>query len=406
MMIILVNHYAGIGEMEHRPFYLAREWTRRGHRVLVVAASFSHLRGRNPAVARRVLRERVGDIEYLWIKTPAYSGNGARRAVNVVAFVARLMRLYSELARVYDPDVVIASSTHPLDIYPAFLIARRAGGKLVFEVHDLWPLTLIEIGRVPAWHPFVILMRSAEGFAYRNADRVISILPNAESYMRQRGMAAGKFVYVPNGIDVEEWSNSGPDLPKEHEAAIRQLRAQERFLVAYTGAHGVANALSTVLQSAELLRKERATFVLVGRGPEKPSLLAYAAARRLSNVVFLPPVPKTMIPTLLREMDALYIGLKNEKLFRFGVCPNKLIDYMMAAKPVIQSINASNDMVQEAGCGYSVPSEDPEAVSGAVRAVMAAAPYQREAMGLQGRAFAEARHSYGVLADRVLASLQ
>jgi glycosyltransferase involved in cell wall biosynthesis len=405
MVILLVNHYAGVGEMEHRPLYLAREWTRRGHRVVIVAASFSHLRERNPKVAKRVLREEIEGIDYLWVRTPSYSGNGIRRAINIVAFVVQLVRLQSELAAAYRPDFVIASSTYPLDIYPAWLIARRARGKLVFEVHDLWPLTLIELGGLPSWHPFIVLMRWAEGFAYRRADRVVSILPNAESYMRQRGMAPGKFAHIPNGIDLAEWCDVGLAVPEEHQAAIRQLKAQGRFLVGYAGAHGMANALGTVLQAAERLRDRPVAFVLVGRGPEKWALQAVAGSRRLQNVVFLPPVPKAAVPALLNEMDALYLGLRKEKLFRFGVCPNKLIDYMMAAKPVIQAIDASNNLVSEAGCGYSVPAEDSEALAEAVLRVMASPVVQREEMGRRGRAFVQMRHSYRVLAERFLASV-
>jgi glycosyltransferase involved in cell wall biosynthesis len=405
MVIVLVNQYAGAGEMEHRPFYLAREWTRRGHRVVVVAASFSHLRGRNPEVRGRVLVEQIEGIDYLWVKTPSYSGNGIRRALNILVFVAQLMRLRGELVSAYRPDVVIASSTHPLDIYPASDIARRAAGKLVFEVHDLWPLTPIEVGGLSAWHPFIALMRAAESFAYRRADRVISILPNAESYMRQRGMAPEKFLHIPNGVDVAEWCDGACRLVQEHQMVIRKLKEKNRFLVGYAGAHGVTNALGSVVQAAERLRDRPVSFVLVGRGPEKAMLCDEARARRLENIVFLPPVPKTMIPALLREMDALYIGLKNKSLFRFGISPNKLIDYMMAGKPVIQAINASNDLVGEAGCGYTIPAEDVEALVDAVLRMMASSETQREEMGRNGRQFAERRHSYAVLAERFLASV-
>jgi glycosyltransferase involved in cell wall biosynthesis len=104
-------------------------------------------------------------------------------------------------------------------------------------------------------------------------------------------------------------------------------------------------------------------------------------------------------------MDALYLGLRDEPLFRFGVCPNKLIDYMMAAKPVIQAINASNDLVQEAQCGYSVPAEDPDALSLAILDLLTASPLARDQLGHNGRVFVEHRHSYSVLADRFLAGL-
>jgi glycosyltransferase involved in cell wall biosynthesis len=405
MTIVLINHYAGVGEMEHRPFYLAREWVRRGHRVVIAAASFSHLRGRNPVVTKRVLRENIEGVEYLWVKTPSYRGNGVGRALNILVFAAQLTRFREDIVKTYQPDVVVASSTHPFDIYPAAQMAERTRGKLVFEVHDLWPLTLIEIGKLSARHPFIALMRHAEAFAYSHADRVVSILPDAEPYMRQRGMAPGKFVHVPNGVDPTEWYEEGSCLSAPHRDVIRRLKMEQQFLIGYAGAHGVANALGTVLEAAEQLRDRNATFILVGRGPEKTALEQTAAARRISNVIFLPPVPKALVPALLREMDVLYIGLKDEKLFRFGISPNKLIDYMMAAKPVIQAINASNDLVSEARCGYSVPPENPRALADAVLRLIEAGPDRRAEMGESGRMFVHSRHSYAVLADRFLAAL-
>src|SRR5262245_45247471 len=175
MNILLINHYAGVGEMEHRPRYLAREWIREGHRVTIVAASFSHLRQRNPLVRRGILREEIDGIDYVWVKTPRYDDNGVGRAVNIVTFVGRLLCQAQMLAKQLRPDVVIASSTHPLDIYPAWLIARRERARLVYEVHDLWPLTPIELGGISPRHPFVLLMGAAEKFAYRRAERVVSI---------------------------------------------------------------------------------------------------------------------------------------------------------------------------------------------------------------------------------------
>jgi glycosyltransferase involved in cell wall biosynthesis len=404
--ILVINHYAGIGEMEHRPSYLGREWLRSGHRVLIAAASFSHLRRRNPTVAGRMARERVDGIEYVWLKTPVYAGNGPRRALNILVFVVRLLSVMRTLVREFRPDVVVASSTYPLDILPAWLMAKRAGARLVFEVHDLWPLTPIELGGISPRHPFVLLMRAAERFAYRRAERVVSILPMAAGYMRTRGMAAEKFVYVPNGIDPVEWEHGdGVRLSPEHAKAFAELRDRGRFVVGYAGAHGLANALGTVLDAADLLRGEDATFVLVGQGPIKAELERAAAERGLDNVVFLPPVPKAAIPALLASPDALYIGLKRSDLFRFGVCPNKLIDYMMAGKPVIQAIEAGNDLVAEARCGISISPEDAAALADAVRRLMAADAVQRRAMGASGRSYVMEHHDYRRLAERFLAAV-
>jgi glycosyltransferase involved in cell wall biosynthesis len=400
--ILLINHYAGSPTygMEFRPYYLAREWLRQNHRVTIVAASFSHLRSKAPQMTGTVTEEMIDGIRYFWIATPTYEGNGVARGLNMFTFTSRLRLLGSKLALETRPDVVIASSTYPLDIYPARAIARRSGARLLFEVHDLWPLSPMELGGMSQYHPFILLMQAAEDYAYRHADKVISMLPKADGHMRDHGMAPGKFVYIPNGIDVAEWEREKIPVPAVHAEILTRLKSEGRFIVGYAGAHGLANALGTVVDAASLLSGERVDFVLVGQGPEKDTLLKRTAQLGLRNVHFLPSIPRGAIPALLSAMDALYIGLQRQPLFRFGVSPNKLIDYMMAGIPVIHAIDAGNDLVSESGCGITIPPEDPHALAEGVKVMMKKTPEERESMGKKGTAYILANHTYGVLAAR------
>src|SRR5208337_982333 len=295
----------------------------------------------------------VEGIPYIWLKTPGYEGNGIRRALNMFSFVHKLIQYEDRLVRDVGPDLVIASSTYPLDMVAARRIARKAVARLVFEVHDLWPLTLTEMG-MPKSHPFVVLMQWAEHFAYRNADRVISMLPNAACHMESHGLRPDKFRHVPNGIVTAEWESDRAPVSREHAEVLAAIREEGRFLVAYAGAHGLANSLETVVESAALLRDRPVAFVLVGQGPEKEGLERKARGLGVTNVTFLPPVPKASIPALLASADALFLGLKRTPLFLFGISPNKLMDYMMSGKPIIQAIEAGNDMVGESGCGVSI----------------------------------------------------
>jgi glycosyltransferase involved in cell wall biosynthesis len=407
MNILYLNHYAGAPAygMEYRPYYLAREWVRAGHRVTIVAASQSHVRSRQPAVQGRFTREAIDGIDYVWCDTPAYRGNGVGRVINIVTYLRRLRQWRQWLTQ--PPDLVIASSTYPADIGGAAAIARRHRATLVWEVHDLWPLSPIELGGMSPRHPFILWMQHAENRACREADVVVSMLPKADAHLLGHGMAASKFVYVPNGIDPEEWADeAATPLPAAHRAAIDAARARGHLLVAYAGAHGVANALDSMLGAAALARDEPVTWLLVGVGPEKAALQRRVAAEGLANVVMLDPVPKTAIPNLLRAMDLLYIGLQSEPLFRFGISPNKLMDYMMAARPVICAIRAGNDPVGEAGCGLTIAPEDPAALADAVRRLRALGADERARMGDAGRAFARAHHVYPVLARRFLEAVR
>jgi glycosyltransferase involved in cell wall biosynthesis len=403
--ILLINHYAGSVRhgMEYRPYYLAREWVRLGHRVRILASARSHIRTAAPVLdGRDRVDETIDGIDYTWFATPPYHGNGAARVRNMAAFVLRLYREGRTIARQFSPDVVIASSTYPLDIWPAHRIARLAGARLVFEVHDLWPLSPMELGGYSKWHPFIMLLQAAENFACRRADAVVSVLPKVREHLEAHGMAPHKLHVVPNGTDPAEWLAGLDVLPPELDAALAALRQHGRFTIGYAGGHSVSNAMDTVIEAAALLRDQAVEFVLVGGGPEKAALQRRAAALGLRNVHFFAPVNKRQIPALLARFDLAYVGWRRQPLYRFGIAPNKLIDYMMAARPVLHAVEAGNDPVAEAGCGLTVAPDDPQAIADGVLALMALGPAERDALGQRGRTYALANHSYPVLGQRFL----
>jgi glycosyltransferase involved in cell wall biosynthesis len=404
--ILYLNHYAGspaLG-MEYRPYYLACEWVRAGHRVRMVAASFSHVRAQQPAPGR----ETIDGIEYDWIAAPPYQGNGLGRVKNIAAFLGRVWARSGALVAEFKPDVVIASSTYPMDIWVARHLARRAGAVLVFEVHDLWPLSPIELSGMSPGHPFARLCAWAEKTAYREADVVVSMLPKVHAYMASRGLDLSRLTVVPNGISPDDWpEDSSPvALRPDVAATLASARAAGQAVLGYAGSMGLPNALDDLLDAAVLLRSEPVAIVLVGDGHERERLTARIAAEHLSHVHWLPPIPKAQVPAFLAAVDLAYIGWQRVPIYRFGIAPNKLMDYMMAARPVLHAVEAGNDPVAEAGCGLTVPPAAAQAVADGLRRLLALPAAEREAMGRRGREFVLAEHSYPVLAARFLAACQ
>ena len=405
MRILYINHYAGSPRhgMEYRPYYLAREWVDAGHEVQIIASAQSHLRSRQPELAGgRRLDEIIDGIRYVWFATPAYHGNGFARVRNMAAFVSRLFSESKRIAAEFKPDVVIASSTYPLDIWPARRIADLAGARLVFEIHDLWPLTPMELGGMSRWHPFIMLLQAAENDAYRYADSVVSMLPKVSEHVEAHGLAPGKLNVVPNGVDPNEWTGTSTQLAPGVEHLLSALRARGQPVIGYAGTHGISNALPTFLAAAKLMRNEGVAFVLVGGGPEKAGLQGWAATERLSHVHFLDSIPKGQIPALLERFDVAYIGWRRQSLYRFGIAPNKLMDYMMAARPVLHAVEAGNDPVAEARCGLTVMPEDASVTAQGIRTLLAASGEERWAMGQRGKQFVMANHTYPILAQRFL----
>ena len=404
MNILYLNHYAGspLLGMEYRPYYLAREWVRAGHRVQMLAADYSHVRSTQPAAGDAV----IDSIDYRFYATPRYTGNGVARVKNIAAFLRAAWADTPRLVCDFKPDVVIASSTYPMDIWVARRLARLSRARLVFEVHDLWPLSPIELSGMSRWHPFALLCQAAEDAAYRDADVVISMLPKVQGHMASRGLDLRKLHIVPNGITLDEWQGEAPLLRGDVAQALSAARAAGRTVVGYAGSMGLPNALDTLLDAAVLLRHEPLQFVLVGSGHEQARLAKRVADEGLLNLQFLPPIPKAQVPSFLAGVDIAYIGWQRVPIYRFGIAPNKLMDYMMARCPVLHAVEAGNDPVAEAGAGLTVAPESPSAVAEGLRRLAATPAAERSAMGERGRAFVLAHHTYPVLAQRFLGAVQ
>lgn len=406
MNILLINHYAGSDYhgMEFRPYYMAREWVNMGHNVTILGADFSHLRKKNPQIEKDFQEEIIDGITYVWVKTPQYQGNGIGRIKNISTFMYKLRLNYKKIADKYKPDAVIASSTYPLDIYPAHRIAKRCDAKLCFEIHDLWPLSPMEIGGYSEKNPAIVVLQRAEDFAFKNSDVIVSILPNADKHIKERGFLTDNFVYVPNGILVGQ-EKKNPPMEKTIER-LQELKKEGYFLVGYTGNHSPANVLDTMIDAGKLTSDDKIKYVLVGNGNVKKELIEYAKSNNVTNVEFLDPVLKDNMDNVLQLLDVCYISLKKQNLFNYGVSPNKLFDYMMAARPVIYAVEASNDPVKDSNCGISVPAENPQAVVDAVMKIKSLSEEEKKAMGQNGNDYVMENHMYHGLAERFLNALK
>jgi glycosyltransferase involved in cell wall biosynthesis len=402
MDIVFVAHFAGspIHGMVFGHYHLAREWVRLGHRVTIVAASNAHTRVQQPEMGRGITEEYIDGIRYLWIPTPSYTAaSRLGRIHNILSFTWRTWMLRLPIHRA---DIVICSSHHPFAIHPAQRLARRYGARLVFEVRDLWPLTLVELGGASPSNPFIRAMQFSEDYAYHNANAVVSVLAGARQYMIDHGMAPEKFAFVPNGVDTSG-ALRRKSLPPGQLAILEELRKQGSFVIGYAGRLGLANALHTLVDAAIQCTDAGVCVALLGDGPNVQALRERTAQRGMSGrVVFLDPVNKDQVPDFLGRVDATYLGLQRQPLFRFGVSPTKLGDYMLAAKPVIQAIDAPGDIVAESGCGVSCRAEDVESVSVAIRRLAQMDQEERASVGERGRRWLLANRDYRVLAERFL----
>ena len=224
--------------------------------------------------------------------------------------------------------------------------------------------------------------------------------------MAAHGLDLRRLHIVPNGISPDDWEGVGAHLQGELAECLRMAHARGDLVVGYAGSHGLPNALDTLLDVATLLKDKAIQFILVGGGHEKLRLQQRVVVEGLNNAHLFAPIPKAQIPSLLREFDIAYIGFTSEPLYRFGVSPNKLMDYMMAAKPVVFSVQAGNDSVAEASCGLTVPPGSPRGIADGVLKLAGLTVREREIMGLKGRAYVQEHNTYLVLARKFLSIME
>ena len=394
----LINQYASTPEtgMGGRHYYIAKELAKQGHIVYLVAASYTHLLRKLPEAWSPFTIKKEAGFNVVWVKMPAYQhAHDKLRVRNWFLFAWKLLTLGKVIPD--DPDVIIYSSPSLIGSLSAEHLSKKYSAKFIFEVRDIWPLTLVEVGGKSPNHPFIRFLQWIEDRAYQTADRVLSNLPNSFEHMISRGMELSKFHWIPNGVDLA-YSTKSVELPKETLKLLSSLEG--KFIVGYIGTIGLANALDYLVDSAHLLKNETdISFVIVGNGNYKSSLVNKASD--LKNVYFLDAVDKGHVQRLLGFFDVCYIGWNKKSLYRFGVAPNKIFDYLLASKPIIHSYSGSNDYVAMASAGHTIEAENPESIANAVLEMKFLPVEVRVTLGHNGYSYVKENHDYSKLAKKL-----
>ena len=397
--IFFINQYSSTPEtaMGGRHFYIAQELAKKGHQVYVIAGRYSHLL-RNPKQfsEKYLIEEIMPNFSFVWINLPEYAeAHSKQRVLNWFKFAWVLMGL--KKSSLQKPNVILYSSPSPIGSLAAQYLAKSFKVPFIFEVRDIWPLTLIELGGHSVKHPFIRLMQWIEDRSYQKAKFVFSNLFNAIEHMQNRGLDKAKFHWVPNGVSLAEVSAKEP-----LSVDIFKQLPQDKFIVGYTGTIGVANAIDDLIEAAQLVSHHPDIhFVLVGSGKEKQEMQNKAQGLKLTNISFINPIPKKQIQSMLEHFDVCYIGWQKNPLYRFGIAPNKLPEYLYAGKPIIHAFSGKGDIVQQANAGITIEAEDPQAIADAVMRLYGLSDSERSVLGNNGHQYVLQHLEYKMIAEKL-----
>ncbi|MDD4170391.1 MAG: glycosyltransferase family 4 protein, partial [Desulfotomaculaceae bacterium] len=349
-----------------RHYEFAKQLVARGYAVTIWLSVFHH--GLRQYIDKKLIDSIKGSLPerlYLrWVWSSAYSGNDWRRVINIIIFA--LVLLYRGLFAPR-PDTIIASSPHLPAALTGWMLSKIKRSRFILEIRDLWPDGMVVLGlRVNS--PVYRVLYHLAHFLYRRSPRIIVLTEGLRDALIRQGVDQEKIIYLPNGISMDYLTGA-----EAREITRRELGFGNKFICLYAGAHGPNNALQTVVEAAGLLKKHgEIRFVLLGDGSEKEKLQAKAREMRLTNLIFLDPVPKNRVMQVLYAADAAVLSIKNLPISR-GVRPNKLFDYLAAGRPIIcAGYGESQKLVEELGLGVCARPEDPADLACAITRFYAA----------------------------------
>lgn len=372
----ILNHYAGsMYEAEGgRHYWFAKELRKRGYRATVFCANsryeqtgeFFELDGLYAE------KETSEGVPFVFVRSVPYDQNGIKRAHDMVAFYRNVKKVAREYKDNNEkPDIILASSVHPLTLLAGEHLAKNWDIPCICEVRDLWPEAFFYAGAITKKSVIGKALMAGERFIYRRADALIFLKEGDASYLVENAwdVESGgdidikKCHYINNGIDYESYSTQ-----IESERFDDEDLDSDKKIVVYAGTIRPTNDVGNIITAAKFLKDRDDILILIyGEGSERPALEQRIGEEGLTNVKFKGFVEKRKIPYILSKstVNLLNYSAKGYNWSR-GNSSNKLFEYMAAGKPVISSVKMAYNPVDKYGCGISLDEATPKELAASI----------------------------------------
>lgn len=367
--IWIFNHYATSMYIKEggRHYSIAKELIKLGIKPVIFCANTLHNSDNKIDLnnEKYITKEKEG-IEFIFVKTNSYSDNGFERIRNMYGFYKNIFSVTKDyLKNGSKPDIILASSVHPLTLIAGEKIAKSLDVPCICEIRDLWPESLIEYGYINRYSILSRILFRKERSIYKKADALIFTMAGGKKYVYDKNwdnvINVNKIFNINNGVDIENFDyNKNKNIYND-----KDLDSDKNFKVIYTGSIRPVNNIDFILETAKLLKKknDKIKFIIYGSGIDLEKLCKIAADERIDNVIFKGKVEKKYIPSILVRSDVNLLHNRSTGLNRYGGSQNKMFEYLASGKPILQTFESDFSIIKEGNCGYVLNEQTPEALS-------------------------------------------
>ena len=334
-----------------RHFELSKEWVINSYDVTIFSSNKHHLVINGyPKFKGPYFKEKIDGISTIWIKVINYSKSfSLKRIISWVQFEIGL--LFLDKKEIKKPDTIIISSLSIFSILTGIFYKNKYNAKLIIEIRDIWPLSIIEIKKYSKHNLFIILLSYIEKIGYKKANVIVGTMPNLKEHVKNVSGSNSKCVTIPQGIN-RHYINRFTKLNQKY---INDYIPKDKFIFAYTGTLNVNNPINIFLDQAKYLTDTNAHFLIIGNGDKKKELIQQY--NHYNNISFPPYVHKNQVNHLLSFSSVCFDSLI-PGIGKYGISRNKWIDYMIASKPIICCFSGYQSMINEAECGEFINYND------------------------------------------------
>ncbi|WP_138494906.1 glycosyltransferase family 4 protein [Paenibacillus pinistramenti] len=319
---------------------------------------------------KKYVTDTVDGIPFVFMRTPLYTGNGRSRIRNMISFYRSLYPAARAYARLNGkPDVILASSVHPLTLVAGIRLAKEFGVPCICEVRDLWPESLVAYGSLKRESLLAKLLYQGEKWIYKKADAVIMTWEGGKDYVIGRGWSRQvdpeKIKHINNGVDIELFDQNAAAYP-DVDARLEDKRFTN---IVYTGSIRKVNQVGLILDAAKIIQAQGAgelRFLIYGAGDETELLQKRCAEESISNVIFMGKVNKQSVPAILKSADINLLHYSSTSLDQYGQSQNKLFEYLAAGKCIVQTYSPGYSICDRNDCGISVANQTAEEIAKAI----------------------------------------